>query len=373
MGERPSIRRGFGGDSAATAWIEGSWTSAWLPEDFRGLRRAVSSAARSDVLWEMRSIRALDHIGALVLWECWGRHLPPRLLARDEHLALFGGLDRGIGPLESARESRQRGAARPSTHAPARIPGRDIVLLLGQLVLEGLASLARPRRLAWRELSATVYHAGVRALGVTALVGFLVGIVVSYLSALELRRYGAGVYVVNLLGLGIIRELGPLLAAIIVAGRSGSSITAQLGVMRLTQELDALATFGVSHAQRLVLPRVLGLMVVMPLLTVWTELLALLGGMLSARISLQIGYGVFLGKLPAAVPFANFSIGLLKAVVFGATIGFVATTCGERILPNAESLGRETTNSVVVAITLVIVLDAIFAVAFQHVGLSAHG
>jgi phospholipid/cholesterol/gamma-HCH transport system permease protein len=140
--------------------------------------------------------------------------------------------------------------------------------------------------------------------------------------------------------------------------------------MRVTQELDALVTFGVSLTQRLVLPRVLALMIVMPLLTIWTDALALLGGMLSAKVSLQIGYGAFAILLPQAVPIVNFWIGLLKGFVFGATIAFVASYFGLRILPNTESLGRETTNSVVASITIIILLDAVFAIVFQNVGLN---
>ncbi|MCI0734099.1 MAG: ABC transporter permease, partial [Methylococcaceae bacterium] len=226
-----------------------------------------------------------------------------------------------------------------------------------------------PLGIPWKEISATIHETGGRALGITALVGFLIGIVVSYLSSLQLRTFGAAIYIVNILGLSIIRELGPLLAAILVAGRSGSAMTASLGVMRVTQELDALAAMGISHSQRLILPKVVALCIAMPLLVVWTDLIALIGGAVAANMELEISMHQFMLKLPSAVPVSNFFIGLAKGSVFGLFIALIACHFGLRIKPNTESLGNETTNSVVASITLVILLDAVFAIAFKGVGL----
>ena len=139
--------------------------------------------------------------------------------------------------------------------------------------------IRHPRTGPWREISANIYHSGFQALGITALVGFLIGVVLSYLSAQQLRMFGGDMYLVNILGMSVIRELGPLLAAILVAGRSGSSITAQLGVMRVTEELDAMLVMGISHGYRLIMPKVLALAISMPLLVVWTDAMALIGGM----------------------------------------------------------------------------------------------
>jgi phospholipid/cholesterol/gamma-HCH transport system permease protein len=175
--------------------------------------------------------------------------------------------------------------------------------------------------------------------------------------------------VVNLLGIGCVRELGPLLAAILVAGRSGSSITAQLGVMRLNEELDALTTIGIAYTQRLILPKVLALAISQPLVGLWTSAVALAGGMVAAHFRLGIGYAYFLDAIPGVVPIANFWIGLGKSVVFGGIIALVACHFGLRIKPNTESLGAGTTSSVVVAITCVLVADAVFAVLFSHVGM----
>ncbi len=334
------------------------------------LPRRVKTCAVHDAEWNLREIQALDSAGASILWRTWGGKLPPRVLLRPEQQRLF-----------------ERWQNRPVPPSPALPPKDPIVMrlaravhgffgqlltwiaLLGQLLLD-LAFLARhPQAIPLKEISATIHETGGRALGITALVGFLIGIVVSYLSSLQLRTFGASVYIVNILGLSIIRELGPLLAAILVAGRSGSAMTASLGVMRVTAELDALAAMGVSHSLRLILPKVVALCIAMPLLVLWTDTIALIGGAMAANLELGISVRQFLLKLPLVVPVANLHIGLLKGIVFGLFIALIACHFGLRIKPDTESLGTETTNSVVTSITLVILLDAVFAIVFRGVGL----
>jgi phospholipid/cholesterol/gamma-HCH transport system permease protein len=241
--------------------------------------------------------------------------------------------------------------------------------MLGQLVLDLGGMLLRPRLGPWREISAQVYRTGAQALGITALVGFLIGVVLSYLSAQQLQMFGADRFIVRLLGVSIVRELGPVLAAILVAGRSGSAITAQIGVMRVTQELDAMLVMGISHGQRLILPRVVALAVTMPLLVLWTDAMALLGGMLAAQMQLGVSAQWFLQSLPDAISLTNYWIGILKGVTFGMLIALIACHFGLRIQPNTESLGRGTTTSVVTSITGVILLDALYAVIFSSVGI----
>jgi phospholipid/cholesterol/gamma-HCH transport system permease protein len=246
--------------------------------------------------------------------------------------------------------------------------GSGFVRLIGQLMIDLGRFAANPLRGPWKEISASVYHVGFRALGVIALVGFLIGVVLSYLSAQQLQTFGADIYLVNILGMSIIRELGPMLAAILVAGRSGSAITAQLGVMRVTEELDAMLVMGMPHGFRLIMPRVLAVAIAMPLLVVWTDIVALTGGAIAAQIELGLSPAYFLQQLPSAVPQANYWIGLAKGVVFGALIGLVACHFGLRIEANTESLGQGTTLSVVSAITVVILADAVFAILFKGVG-----
>ncbi len=204
---------------------------------------------------------------------------------------------------------------------------------------------------------------------VTALVGFLIGVVLSYLSALQLQLFGADVFIVNILGFGIIRELGPVLVAVLVAGRSGSAMTAQIGVMRVTEEIDALTTMGISRYVRLVLPKVVALTLAMPLVTLWGSSMALFGGMVSANLQLGLSFDFFLNALPRAVPAVNLLIGLSKGAVFGLLIALVACHFGLRVRPNTESLSANTTASVVSSITVVILVDAVFAIATRSIGL----
>jgi phospholipid/cholesterol/gamma-HCH transport system permease protein len=321
--------------------------------------------------WDLSGLAALDHIGAQLLWNAWGRERPAQLQLAPQHVDIFQRVERaGALALPQSETPGWRWLATPQRIALDVLDhGIAFVGLLGQLMLDLMRFVRRPLRGPWTEISANVFHVGYQALGIIALVAFLIGIVLSYLSAQQLHAFGGDIYLVNILGMSIIRELGPLLAAILVAGRSGSAITAQLGVMRVTEELDAMLVMGMPHGFRLILPRVIALAVAMPLLVVWTDTLALLGGIAAAKLELNLPGAYFLQRLPAAVPLVNYWIGLGKGVVFGALIALVACHFGLRVEPNTESLGAGTTLSVVTAITVVILADAVFAIVFQNVGL----
>jgi len=361
------------GVSDGTIKVLGHWNLRGLANAPREFRAEFKDNTRRHIerTWDLTGLRALDTAGAYLLWEAWGQRLPARVNLRPEHESAFRRwqqrqlppVNQALRPAVPALQRASRFLIRVGRHV------LDLVVLLGQLVLDLLHLLRHPGDTPWREISATIHETGGRALGITALVGFLIGVVVSYLSSLQLQTFGAQIYIINILGLSIIRELGPLLAAILVAGRSGSAMTARIGVMRVTQELDAIAAMGISPSLRLILPKVIALIVSLPLLVVWTDLIALAGGAVSAKMELGIGYHQFFSRLPTAVPVSNLLIGLLKGVVFGLSIALIACHFGLRIQPNTESLGDETTNSVVVAITLVILVDAVFAILFRGVGL----
>jgi phospholipid/cholesterol/gamma-HCH transport system permease protein len=319
--------------------------------------------------WDLTGITRLDHAGALLLWRAWGGRRVPHLALRPEHESLFERLGRLRPPVQAVAPSwRGRIASVGEVLAAAAEHIVQFVHLVGRVTLDSARLAARPRDIPWLEISASIYRTGAQALGITALVGFLIGVVLSYLSSQQLKTFGADIFIINLLGVSVIRELGPVLAAVLVAGRSGSSITAQLGVMRVTEELDAMTVMGIPHTVRLILPKVLGLAVSMPLLVVWTDAVALIGGMMAAKWELGLTYSLFLTRLPDAVPIANLWLGLGKSVVFGILVALIACHYGLRIEPNTESLGSGTTQSVVTAITMVIVVDAAFAVMFSDVG-----
>lgn len=332
---------------------------------------SIASAPADSLHWDLSGITKLDHLGAQYLWTLWGKRRPAKLIVLPHHDQLFDRLyhfgDVPLPPVPSQPFAWLYVLGGAMLDFAGHLLG--FLRLVGQLVLDLLKLARNPFKGPWTEVSATVFHAGASALGITALVGFLIGVVLSYLSAQQLRLFGADLYIVDILGLSVVRELGPVLAAILVAGRSGSSITAQLGVMRVTEELDAMQVMGISHGFRLVLPRVLALAVVMPLLVLWTIALALFGGMVAADISLGVSYGYFLDQLPGAVSLPNLWLGVGKGAVFGILIALTACHFGLRIEPNTRSLGKGTTSSVVTSITMVILADALFAIVFKDVGI----
>lgn len=337
-----------------------------------GRRRKSLSAAQAATTWDLSGIGLLDAVGAQLLWTQWKQKIPAGTQLTAGQQALFDIL--AEHPLEKAPPARPTDwlawvlAIGTGLFVIAE-HGRKLLLLLGGFVLDVAKLLRHPLRGPWREISAQVYRVGTQALGITALVGFLIGVVLSYLSAQQLALFGAGQFIVKLLGIATVRELGPVLAAILVAGRSGSSITAQIGVMRVTQELDAMEVMGISHGQRLILPRVIALAIAMPLLVLWTDAVALLGGMLAAKWQLGLSIQWFFSQLPDAVGLTNYKISLIKGVTFGAWIALIACHFGLRIEPNTESLGRGTTASVVTAITGVILIDALYAILFNEMGI----
>jgi phospholipid/cholesterol/gamma-HCH transport system permease protein len=354
--------------------LTGQWTTLGLAHRVAGLKAELARrSANADVSWDLRGLEKLDETGALLLWRTWGRVLPERLLIPATLRAYFTRLSPEPAEAGERRQPVSRVVRGIECLGRGLIDlvaeSREVVALIGRLLLDLVDLVRRPASSPLREISAAVFHGGAQAMGILALVGFLIGVVLSYLSGDQLRRFGADLYVVNLLGIGCVRELGPLLAAILVAGRSGSAITAQLGVMRLNEELDALTTIGIAYTKRLILPKALALAISQPLVGLWTSAVALAGGMVTAHFCLGVGYAYFLDAIPGVVPIANYWIGLGKGVVFGAIIALVACHFGLRIKPNTASLAAGTTSSVVVAITCVLVADAVFAVVFSHVGM----
>jgi len=197
------------------------------------------------------------------------------------------------------------------------------------------------------------------------LLSFLLGIVVAYQGAGQLKQYGANIFVADLLGLSMLREFAPLITAIIVAGRSGSAYAAQIGTMAVTEEIDALRTIGIPPLDLLVLPKIIALVIALPLLTAYADVLGVFGGMIMARSQLGVGFGEFLDRFVLAVDISTYLVGICKAPVFAIIIAVIGCFQGFRTQGGADSVGRQTTRSVVQAIFLVIVADALFSVAFS--------
>ncbi|HSV36778.1 MAG TPA: ABC transporter permease [Ramlibacter sp.] len=351
--------------------VQGEWTAAQFaqPGVVRALQRMLDSAARRQG-WDLREAGQIDHVGAQLLWDHWARQWPGRLEVLPTQRTVLDRVAQYTVPPPARKRASWRGAylglGAGVLKAGAHL--RSFTRLIGQLALNLLRLARAPHEGPWRDFSGHLYRIGGTALPITALVGFLIGVVLAYLTSQQLRQFGADAYIVNILGIALIRELGPMLAAILIAGRSGSAITAQIGVMRVTEELDAMRVMGISHSFRLVMPRAMALAVVMPLISVWTTLCALAGGMLAADVSLDITPTFFMNALPQAVHVHNLALASAKSVVFGVLIALVGCHFGLRVKPNTQSLGEGTTASVVTSITVVILVDALFAVLFKNVG-----
>jgi phospholipid/cholesterol/gamma-HCH transport system permease protein len=361
-------------DGAPCVALGGSWSAARLaePATWSRINQGLAEVANRGALnWDLRPITRLDHTGAQLLWNNWGHQWPAQLEWQPGQRAMLARVARFTTPaVKPARRSVWQLFLRLGEQLWKlwdHLVG--LLALLGQLLLDAAALLRAPRRGPWRDVSGHLFRIGARALPVTALVGFTIGVVLAYLMSRQLRLFGADTFIVNILGLSIIRELGPMLAAILIAGRSGSAITAQIGVMRVTEELDAMRVMGILQGYRLVLPRAIAMAIAMPLISVWTTLAALLGGMLAADVVLGVTPAYFFATLPRAVAIGNLWLALGKSVVFGLLIALIGCHYGLRVKPNTESLGQGTTASVVTAITVVLLVDAVFAVVFKNVGL----
>jgi phospholipid/cholesterol/gamma-HCH transport system permease protein len=243
--------------------------------------------------------------------------------------------------------------------------GYSILSFVGLVAITMSALVRHPRRLRVTPLVAQMEQTGVNALPIVGLLSFLIGIVLAYQGADQLRRFGAEIYTVDLLGVGILRELGVLMTAIVIAGRSGSAFTAQIGTMRVNEEVDALRTLGLDPVEVLVLPRLIALLLTLPMLTLFSDFMGLLGGFVMTATSLDITLPQFLEELHYVLGNWTFWIGLIKAPFFAAIIALIGCYEGFQVSRSAESVGRQTTLSVVEAIFLVIVFDAGFSILFS--------
>jgi phospholipid/cholesterol/gamma-HCH transport system permease protein len=248
--------------------------------------------------------------------------------------------------------------------------GWSMLGYLGRVTVETLEAIASPKtNLRFAAMVHQVEETGISALPIVGLLAFLIGIVLAYQGADQLKRFGAEIFTINLLGVGILREIGGLITAIIVAGRSGSAFTAQIGTMRVNEEIDAMQTIGLNTVDVLVLPRIIGLVIALPLLTFYSDVMAMIGGAAMCYFQLGITIPVFLRQLNEAVSVNTMMVGLIKAPVFAFVISLVGCYEGFQVERNAASVGLLTTRSVVESVFLVIVLDAAFSVMFSVLGI----
>lgn len=327
------------------------------------------------VVWDGSGITALDTCGAVVLYRCL-----ERLRKEGREISWIGLRPEFAELLNLVADQALAIAKMPVDGQPywvARLGaavwalGRQTIqsiTFLGASTMAGVQALVSPRTLRWRMLAKSLERDGFHALPIIGLLSFLMGVVIAYQGAEQLRALGANIFIVDLVGIALLREIAPLITAILIAGRSGSAYTAQIGTMRVTEELDAVRTLGISPFQYLVLPKVLALLVALPLLTVYADVLGVLGGMMIAANQLNIDMTEFLSRFEQAIALKHYVIGLVKAPVFAVIIALVGCYQGFQIYGGVDSVGQRTTISVVQSIFLVIVFDALFSIVLNWWG-----
>ena len=321
----------------------------------RAASTAREIAAQPDPLTiDLSEVTRMDTVGAWLVYRT----------VRDRKARVVGASEQAKSLLEQVAEADKPVKVHPEER------GGFIGLLgfFGATLIAFANLIRRPKRFRVNAVVQRFDVVGVRALGIIGLMSFLIGIVIAQQGAVQLQQFGAEIYTINLIGRITVRELGTLMTAIMVAGRSGSAFAAQLGTMKITEEIDAMRTIGVSPIEALVVPRLIAAVVMMPLLAFWAMLTALFGGGIFVWLDLGIPPLTYVQRLQEVTPITDLWIGLIKAPVFGFIIALSGCFQGMQVESNSEEVGQRTTTAVVQSIFLVIVLDAVFAVFFSSLG-----
>jgi phospholipid/cholesterol/gamma-HCH transport system permease protein len=337
--------------------------------DLANVRRAVISTRQVTALdlsgaWQLREF--LHRLKSAGVETVFSGAQPDQLrlidsTLQDESTSVPRHMEHGIVPLTEA------GLAEIGVHSVRAV--RDLIATLafvGRVAATATKSFSSIKRLRPVSIARHVYDTGITAVPIAALIAFLISVIVAYMSAQQLRSFGAEIFVVDLVTIGVLRELGVLLTSIIVAGRSGSAFAAELGSMQLNEEVDALIAMGVDPFEALVLPRLLGLVIALPLLTIVADIIGLMGGALLCRFLLDMPITQYVNRVNEAITPSTFWVGLIKAPVFALLIGMAGVYHGMLVRGSSRELGRLTTVAVVQSIFLVIFADALFAVLFME-------
>ncbi len=357
----------------------GSWTAANVTA-LEALSNGVAQQLdRSKAIkLDLAGLRELDTLGAWLL-----EKMSRRASSAGHPVQLVGVDDNYSGLIEEVRQVNRRNPAQLPALNPvvAKVNeiGRSAVTatedvsvflqMLGSLFMALVGVLRRPRSLRLTSLVYQLYRVGWQAIPIVVLITFLIGAIIAQQGFFHFRKFGADSYVVDMVGILVLRELGVLIVAIMVAGRSGSAYTAELGSMKMREEIDALSTMGLDPVEVLILPRIIALVIALPILSFIGSMAALYGGGLVAQFYGGMEPPIYIARLHEAVSVTHFQVGILKAPFMALVIGIVACSEGLRVKGSAESLGKQTTTSVVKSIFLVIVLDGLFAIFFASIGM----
>jgi len=353
--------------------------SDWIFGNVRALRHAlddVDAANSTHVTFQCGGLDSIDIAGAWVLFR---KSQDLQATGRTTDFKGFKAAHfKYLTNITGVSDASEISAA--ATGAPEAHRSRRILESVGKAAASGLEDIGyiahaifdgtkNPSKLMLKETIRQVDQTGVKAIPIVFLISFLMGLVMAYQGATQLEKFGASILVVDLVTISVLREMGVLLAAIMVAGRSGSAFAASLGVMQLNEEIDALRVMGLNPNQVLVVPRIVGLLIALPLLTVLADLAGLAGGMLLSTTVLDIGATQFIERVTSGADVQTFMVGFVKAPVFALLIGGVATLRGMQVRSSAEQLGRLTTVAVVQAIFLIVLADGVFTVIFARYGI----
>ncbi len=366
----------IGNKNGVTLQLQGDWRVESLDQIEKSFNQLLSKLSKVERI--TLDLRRLNHIdtGAMVFFISMRKRIKKIAKVRAVHIPdEFCRMFKLVNRYTSPPPQHKRGPLDLIADFFADIGKKgeamlgDFILFLnflGQTTLAFAHLLRRPSLFRHKETATNIYKAGTTAMPIIALSAFLVGIVIAFQSAVQLQKYGANIFIVDMIGISIPRELSPLITAIIVAGRSGSSYTAQIGVMKITEEIDAMKTMGFEIFRFLVLPRVIAMMVALPLLIFFADIVGIYGGLLVAKLQLDISPAQFLDRLHNEVDVRHYYVGLFKGPFFAFIIAAIGCFRGFQVSGNTESIGRYTTISVVNAIFLVIAMDAIFSVIFTE-------
>ncbi len=381
MGQDMSSAAGFSvteGDGKRVITCAGAWT---LPEA-RQLSGALHqlSGTVGELQISLANVTALDTVGAWLIQRTLAAqkdsgasvelvHMSPAHAQLIDHVRSFDAP--AVVPRPTSAVHPLLAPLADIGIAAEAIASRFALMLafLGAVMVALIKQLMRPRSIRWNALTHQLEHVGYHALPIVGLLSFLIGLVLVQQGAYQLKQFGAEVFVVDLVSIATLRELGVLICAILVAGRSGSAFAAQIGSMKLQEELDAMRTIGLDPIQVLVLPRAIALVLVMPLLGFYSSIMALVGGALFTYLQLGIPIDTFLERMQETVTMNTFLVGMIKAPIFGLVIAVVGCFEGLQVEGGAQSVGERTTMAVVVSIFMVIVLDAFLAIFFTTIGM----
>ncbi|MDZ7644396.1 MAG: MlaE family lipid ABC transporter permease subunit [Woeseiaceae bacterium] len=358
----------------STARCRGYWTARYVDDIEAQFARAAWPDGR--VVIDVAGIESLDTSGAWLLHRqlqaLRDRGIDVTLAGADTRTRrllelVAGSADAARDPVRPHQPGFLEDVGRQATGQLAQY--RDFLHFVGRTAVAIGRLLLRPWRIRFRLIAAELQSAGWNAMPIVGLLAFLMGIVIAYQGGIVLADYGASIYVADIVGLSTVRELAPLITAIIVAGRTGSAYTAQIGTMVVTEEVDALRSIGIPPLEMLVLPKLAALVIALPLLTVFADVMGLFGGLLMANTMLGINATTFISRLSESLTVSSYLSGIGKAPVFAGIIAMVGCFQGFRVRGGAGSVGRQTTVSVVQSIFLVLIVDAAFSVAFSKLGI----